>query len=358
MAKPEIREVIPLPPDETAVLDRMVDFRGNPLRKTLMNEIIQNEIRLIMPYGAPRSGKTTFAHQLGVAIEQDSYGMKSAELMLFDDAIKEAQERLGLGPISDWDSEWTAASDYYHQKIEERLAELPRNQVLIAENVAAGQTDRGVTTLRKLAAGHKVDAFFVAIVSDPRISERATQMRRRILETDDSGNFTIPDDQVLSFLENYHLLVDGTEGFDPAYAGRIIRDAMGSMDPMKDTPVTARTLPEEDRMTTQAETERKKGFGRGRHRPPERHEVRTLGARGQELLAGGVRSMPEEVMKSGLSVIEVEDIRVQREFFEAQQASLHLRTRVSPHRLITAYNPLVEDQVIHYLDIRELMQAA
>lgn len=336
----------------TEVLDQIVDVNGIPLKEGIMNELRENDIRLVMLFGPPKSGKTTAVNQLARAIQNDPNTEKDAEVMYFDDAIRDAQNKYSLGGVTDWDDlKWTTASMHFYELIENRLNSAPKGRILIVENVGVGTTDRGISTLEEISSLHPVDAFYIGIVNNPRISAHANETRQHLFNRGQNGAFLIPDDKVLDYLAGQNLIIGGIEGLSHAKAGELARETISRMDFWVVPHLIASNLKQERYMRRRSETIMEKGIPKGKERLTELDEMLIeLGEQTRRGETGRVSArIPSKILGSIFSTSELSVIDLQIAYYK----NLRARLGITPHRFKIVFNTFLDGTKIHYLDLKE-----
>lgn len=221
----------PMPPGDsgTEVLDNLRLLSGARFSTSSeLNQIVGNKLRLVFVFGPPGEGKTTSLLQLASGIRRLSGGDLEPSIYLFEESLEESQAE--LGPKAEWKKpEWDIASEQFRNRIEERIPTADEGRILLVESVSVGVTNRGITTLRDIAMNHPRDAFYLPIVGDPKVQERAAFVRSALGRATE-GQFEIPDNQVVDFLRRNSILPTGLGEVSVEEAGRKIREIFGRMD--------------------------------------------------------------------------------------------------------------------------------
>lgn len=351
-------EPVEAPPSSTEVLDSLINPKGVSMSEKISEILVNDSVRFAMVFGPPESGKTTIAIQLARKLAEHPITPRLSELMTFDDAIAQARDRYSLGPIPYWGgSEWRMASHFYFQQIEAKLSQTDPNKLIIIENVGYGDTDRGISTTLNLAANHSVEGFFWGLVQHPAISRQALSIRHRLLEENGSGNFSIPDEEVLNFLLANNLLISGTGNLSISESGRIVRDIVAKMDLSEEEQLTADTEEKEKALIDQAVTFERIGFPTGINRLSERREGVYVAAREAVRLQGTrIPQLPPVIQNSGISSIDAEEMNFQANHLRIFGAKLSLVHNLSPHRYDYFFNGIIKNKPIHYLDLEILLR--
>ncbi len=215
----------------TEVVDRLVDGSMRPVREQLLNQMIENDIRLVVVFGEPNVGKTVIANQLGTALIEESGGEKRPTYYSFEELIPGMEKEFRL-PIQRWgDKLWGRFSKRLFEVIEnDKLPNLGPDEILIVESVSVGKTDRGLSTIRELGRKHKVDAFFLPVIGDPRLRKRSNAIRGEVLERDENGGYKIPDEELVEHYRKHNILIGGLETLSAQEAGSVIRRRVEQMD--------------------------------------------------------------------------------------------------------------------------------
>ncbi len=224
------------------VLDNLVTANGQRLNddasQSIMNQFIENDVRVALFIGPPGQGKTATLNQFGQELLRRTGGKRGFSIETFEASIPDAERE--MGPKADWTRpEWQRHGEIQGARIETRLAQLRDGDVLLVETPSVGGvnegTDRGVSAAINLTRTHPVDSMVLAIIGDPKIEKIAQGIRRRLRKVDESGAYIVPDEQVLSYLRKHKQLVSGIEDLGPQESGRIVREAYLAMDPNPST---------------------------------------------------------------------------------------------------------------------------
>lgn len=332
---------------DTEVLDNMID----PLGQSAADKIIQSinsGARRIYPMGPPGVGKTTFAQQLAREISRSSGSVSGVGILYFDDVLAAAEKQ--MGPRSKWTQEWSTLSVAHVDAIDKASRELGPGYVLIAEMVGVGITDRDVTAFETLALREDPQDLFLPFVADPRIQQKAYEVRRTINKRNPDGSYHIPDSDVQGFLASRDLVVSGTKGLSDEETGRKIRRIIERMDKML-VPLTADTEGDEkdfDRLLGTELALSAENIPVGSDRLPELTELFIQQAE-HSLLNGNTNNpaIPIQVYESGLDSVEIIAIEKIAEYYEQRKKELGL----SRSNFMPIYNLLIKGKPIHYLDL-------
>jgi len=321
-------------PSDTEVLDNMID----PLGQNITDKIIKsigNGTRRIYPMGPPGVGKTTFSQQLTNEITRSNRQTKGVGILYFDDVLASMERQ--MGPRANWTTEWSKLSEAHVSAIDKASVELGPDYVLIAEMVGVGITDRDVTAFETLALRNDPQDLFLPFAADPRIQQRAYEVRRAITKRDSDGRYDVPDSALQGFLASRDLIISGTQGLTDEEVSKKIRRIIERMDNML-IPLTATTEEDEEAILEE----------QGSGNLPELTEL-FLQQTEQSLLDGDVNNppIPIQVYESGLESVEIIAMEKIAEYYEQRRRALELtRSNFMP-----VYNLLIQGKPINYLDL-------